>query len=68
MKYEDFIKKHEKDLQGYHDKYLKDECKKCFNTVLKGYGTKIADGKRVHFNCYGCSLIKCNLCEIKENR
>lgn len=59
MEYKDFIKKHEKYLPGYHDKYPKKRCKTCLYAVRVGCGTKLVEGRRTHFDWYGCELKKC---------
>lgn len=57
--YEDFIKENQKYIQGYHDKYIKDQCRACFNAIRIGCGTKIVNGKRTHFDRYGCDFDRC---------
>ncbi len=57
--YEDFIKENKKDIQGYHNEYIKEQCRTCFNAIRTGAGTKKVDNKRVHIEIYGCDFDSC---------
>lgn len=50
--------------------YLSPKCKGCFGCVRTGFGKKLVDGKKVHFEIYGCAdidrTVKC-LEEQKES-
>ena len=57
--YEDFIKENQKSIRGYHNEYIKEQCRTCFNAIVIGTGTKNIDNNKMHFDSYGCDFDSC---------